>query len=129
MEQTKILLEHIDYCQECREELEVYYILLIGLKQLDEDTSSSLDLHRKFEEQLHAVQERLNKKQMERTTRTALLLVVIGSLFLLLAGDQQKVTHKDDIEKTNQTVFQRLPKYTAIRNDGRHVWQDIEWNE
>ena len=34
-EQTKEFLEHLDQCPSCREELEIYYTIEVGLEQLD----------------------------------------------------------------------------------------------
>jgi len=34
-EQLKIFLKHIKTCKECKEELEIYYMVDVGLKQLD----------------------------------------------------------------------------------------------
>ena len=36
--QMEEFLEHIDTCQECREELEIYYTVFLGLRQLESGT-------------------------------------------------------------------------------------------
>ena len=94
VEQEKSFLEHIDECKECREELEVYYILLIGLKQLDEDPSGSLDLHRKFEEELNIIRGRINKQKMGQVSKMVLLLALIGVLLVLITTEKQNITEK-----------------------------------
>ena len=33
-------LEHIETCENCREELEIYYTVDVGIRQLDTDTGS-----------------------------------------------------------------------------------------
>ena len=35
-EETKAFIEHVRDCKDCWEELEIYYVMLVGLKQLDE---------------------------------------------------------------------------------------------
>ena len=34
-EETKAFIEHVRDCKDCWEELEIYYVMLVGLKQLD----------------------------------------------------------------------------------------------
>ena len=38
--QMEEFLEHIDTCQECRDELEIYYTVEVGIRQLDLDTDT-----------------------------------------------------------------------------------------
>ena len=35
-EETRAFIEHVRDCKDCWEELEIYYVMLVGLKQLDE---------------------------------------------------------------------------------------------
>lgn len=35
-EETRAFIEHVRECKDCWEELEIYYVMLVGLKQLDE---------------------------------------------------------------------------------------------
>ena len=43
-EQNEKFIAHIETCSECYDELEVYYIVIVGVKQLDEDTQIIMDL-------------------------------------------------------------------------------------
>ncbi len=38
--QMEEFLEHIDGCANCREELEIYYTVEVGIRQLDSDTDT-----------------------------------------------------------------------------------------
>ena len=38
--QLEEFLEHIDQCANCREELEIYYTVEVGIRQLDSDTDT-----------------------------------------------------------------------------------------
>ncbi|MCI9148634.1 MAG: zf-HC2 domain-containing protein [Hungatella sp.] len=40
MGQVEEFLEHIDQCGDCREELEIYYTVEVGIRQLDSDTDT-----------------------------------------------------------------------------------------
>ena len=39
-EELKAFVEHIDHCPDCREELEIYFTVDVGIRQLDEGTGS-----------------------------------------------------------------------------------------
>ena len=41
-EETKAFIEHVRDCKDCWEELEIYYVMLVGLKQLDEGAEPDL---------------------------------------------------------------------------------------
>ncbi len=45
-------LEHVRSCQECREELEICYMVYVGLTGLDNDTLDSYDLLGALEQEL-----------------------------------------------------------------------------
>lgn len=39
-EELQEFLEHIEHCPECREELEIYFTVDVGIKQLDSETGN-----------------------------------------------------------------------------------------
>ena len=45
-EETKAFIEHVRDCKDCWEELEIYYVMLVGLKQLDEGESRYVEIER-----------------------------------------------------------------------------------
>lgn len=47
-EETKAFIEHVRDCKDCWEELEIYYVMLVGLKQLDEEKNWLRILGRSF---------------------------------------------------------------------------------
>ena len=49
-EQLEGFLEHIENCQDCYDELEVYYMITIGLMQLDEDHTGTMDLKKNLKD-------------------------------------------------------------------------------
>ena len=52
-------VEHIRTCDECSEELEVYYALLTAMKQLDEDKNLSNNYKQELIEKLDKTEERI----------------------------------------------------------------------
>ena len=44
-EQTERFIEHVEQCSDCYDELEVYYIVMVGVKQLDEENHPIVDFN------------------------------------------------------------------------------------
>lgn len=116
MEQAKAFFAHIDHCSDCKEELEVNYILLIGLKQLDEDTSGSLNLHGQFEEHLAKAREQVQKRSWERIPKMLILLGLIGILLVMVTREQEHYAIEEQVQKRTETLFGRLPNYDPLVN-------------
>lgn len=116
MEQAKAFFQHIDFCEDCKEELEVYYILLIGLKELDEDPSDSLDLHGQFEEHLSKARERVEKRNWERFPKLIILLSLIGILLVMITKQQEHIAKQQEAEQKMETLFEILPEYDPFMN-------------
>lgn len=52
-DEVEAFLKHIELCENCREELEIYFMVNVGLKQLDHGSGTfdiAGDLERKIEE-------------------------------------------------------------------------------
>ena len=51
-EQLEEFLKHIESCVDCKEELEIYYVIMKGMQQIDEDNVLDYNFHRSFEKEL-----------------------------------------------------------------------------
>ena len=60
-DELKPFLEHIKCCGECREEMEIYYILQMGLRQMDED-NDHYDLAAALERKLQISEHRVRRR-------------------------------------------------------------------
>lgn len=120
LEEAKDVLEHIDHCPDCKEELEVYYILLIGLQELDEDTTGSLDLHGQFEEHLRRTRAEIDNTKFWRAPKMVLLLALIAVVLVLVTHEQEWIVEKDIFEKNKYE--QVLPTY----NPGNAILMKIQ---
>ena len=56
--QMEEFLEHIENCENCKEELEIYYTVDVGIRQLDSDTGT-YNIKGAMEEDLLASRQRL----------------------------------------------------------------------
>ena len=71
---------HIQSCEECKEELEVYYALLTAMKQLDEDKNLSNDFNQELKEKLVRSQERIIHLRYNYYRKKGALFIIIISL-------------------------------------------------
>lgn len=78
-------LEHIEGCEQCKEEAEVHYIMTVGLLLLDEDTTHAYNLHNEFEKHLKKVKEKILRKK-RRILKKKVTFVFMLLLFILLAS-------------------------------------------
>lgn len=114
MEQAKFFFQHIDNCPDCKEELEVYYMMMVGMKELDEDSPQSLDLHSQFEELLDRSRTEINKHHLRKTPRMVLFLALIGVLLVLITREQEHIAEQESVQKRNEKLFDRLPEYDPL---------------
>lgn len=68
-EQNEKFIAHIETCSECYDELEVYYIVIVGTKQLDEDTHSTMNFSENLKTYISYVKENLSRKHSRKTRR------------------------------------------------------------
>ena len=66
-EETRAFIEHVRDCKDCWEELEIYYVMLVGLKQLDEGEELAADFRKKLQNELthqsHPMMDRFYSKK------------------------------------------------------------------
>lgn len=115
MEQSKKMLDHIEKCSDCKEELEVYYILLVGMQQLDEDSALDLDLHGQFERSLEDNRNKINKAKRRNTQKYILTLALVGIVLVVMTNGQQYLATKK--QKKKGAVATMLPlQNTGVEN-------------
>lgn len=88
-------LDHVAKCPKCYDELEVNYIVMVGIHQLDTDTVSSMNFSKNLKGVLAQRQQTLLNKQKEKHKRwriglglllTIIWLIVMRILYVWL-GD------------------------------------------
>lgn len=73
----KAFIEHIRSCKDCREELEIYYIMLIGMRQLDEGEELTADFKKRLTDEIDCRYEAIER----RRKREALLRAAVIAFF------------------------------------------------
>lgn len=84
-EQTEKFIEHIENCTECYDELEVYYIVMVGVKQLDEDDHMLVDFNGDLKKYIAFKKEQLAKKH-SRSARLKFGGIMLVLLLLFISG-------------------------------------------
>lgn len=83
-EQTEKFLDHIDQCTDCYDELEVYYIVMVGVKQLDDEEHLIVDFNGDLKKYISYKKEQLAKKHSRTARIRAVCAFVI--VFMVTAG-------------------------------------------
>lgn len=81
--QLEEFIDHVNHCEDCKEELEVYYTLLTGMKLLDEDRNLSNNFHDDFENKLRRAEDRILKRKLHVIRKKVLLVVLMGAVAFL----------------------------------------------
>lgn len=115
LDEARAFFKHIDQCSDCKDELEVHYILIVGLKQLDEEQTTSFDLHGQFEQHLQEARMALIKKRMSKTPKMAIFFALIGVLLVLLTREQEQIVEKLENKKEMEIIHEVLPEYDPLQ--------------
>ncbi len=77
-EELEEFINHINTCPNCMEELEVYYALIAGMKQLDEDEELSNDFHKDLIILIKESEDRILHSKMLHIRKRLVLLILIS---------------------------------------------------
>lgn len=82
VQELDAFLHHMEQCQECREEYEIYYTMIMGMRYLEEDSMKGSDWVDPWEK-LHFAQDYLVKYRILKWEKIAILVILcIGSVVL-----------------------------------------------
>lgn len=95
-------LEHIEQCSDCKEELEIYYILTTGMQQLDNDYVHTYNFHDAFEKQLEKSKKDIELNSTGYLFKIIMLDIIILLVALLLSAD---TSHKEYKQENGYTIF------------------------
>ena len=100
--QLENFLKHIDRCPDCREDLEIYYILTTGMNQLDNDYVDTYNFYEAFEKQLDR-----SRKNLDISSRGYLFKIIIFDIIILLMAAllTTDTSYKEYIQEDDYTIF------------------------
>lgn len=77
-------LRHIQCCEECKEELDIYYTMIEGMRQLDGNMSLSKDFSEELNNRIS--RELKNDRKRRELFNSSLVIVIIGILGFFVFG-------------------------------------------
>lgn len=114
--ETEEFIEHITHCQECHEELEIYFTIHFALQKLDEEQNVSYNIKQMLEDDLEATERKVRGRNIFRICSYAIMLVAeILLTFVLLT--QAELWIKGDVKET--FAYQKLYGYDATPVPGK----------
>ena len=102
-------VKHMRYCKNCREELEIYYTLIVGMHQVDNNQELSQNFAKDLENELNRLEHKVKKaKRFKLSTFGIIIGVAVVLLFLLYNQCLEKVygiEQRMKLEEQGDTYF------------------------
>ena len=81
-EETKAFIEHVRDCKDCWEELEIYYVMLVGLKQLDEGEELAADFRKKLQNEVESRYVEIEREAMRKHIAKIITILVTAAILI-----------------------------------------------
>ncbi len=102
-EELREFIKHIKNCENCAEELEIYYTLIVGMKRLDESDIVSANFADELNQKLDDEMTRMTAvKRMATSTISIVIAAVIAGLIWVYSGVLDKVYKYDQSAKLKE---------------------------
>lgn len=115
-------IDHVESCEECKEELEVYYALLTAMKQLDEDEEVSADFEKELANKINEAQDKILRAKLVHIRKRIvffLMVVLIGLFTSVSVSVVEDVLNISEEVKFNQIVLKNEVLEPYINEEGR----------
>lgn len=121
-EKTTDFVRHMKHCDNCCEELEIYYTLIVGTRQLDNNEELSHDFKKDLHEQLTKIENKAkNAKRFKFSTFGIVFTLAVVGFFLFYSSVLSKVyTIEQNMIKEEQGdyyFYNHLSKYIEITSE------------
>lgn len=108
-------LLHMKTCEECMEELEVYYTLITSMKQLDNDEDLSADYHQDLVNLLETREEEIEYKRNKYKLKRLMFVFIVGVIALSSTFTFGEFIVQDIIHKVPISDF--MPEQVELISD------------
>lgn len=81
-EETKAFIEHVRDCKDCWEELEIYYVMLVGLKQLDEGEELAADFRKKLQNEVESRYVEIEREAKRKHISKIITILVTAAILI-----------------------------------------------
>lgn len=95
-------IEHILSCKECKEELEIYYIIINCVKELDDDEKFTDDYDKSYREFIENTRKGIKSYKNRAIRRRATFMMVVGAVvgFTGVTVNTEEMTKKEEVIKS-----------------------------
>ena len=123
LDDREAFLKHICSCSDCYEELEISYILLEGMRRLDDGGDIAVDFQQELDSKIH---KELNQIQKEKRGRFCFIVAgILISVFGILLGYFERENHDraimHQIKMTRGQYYFYEKSKTYIFRDGMYM--------
>ncbi len=102
-EELREFIKHVRNCENCAEELEIYYTLIVGMKQLDESDNVSTNFEEALNKRLDEEMTRMTAvKRIATSTIMIVIAAVVTGLVWVYSGVLDKVYRYDQAAKLKE---------------------------
>lgn len=117
-------VRHIRSCENCAEELEIYYTLLVGMKQLDNDQELSNDFKAQMEEKLNVEYKHIQNRR--KLTGSTIVLIISG---ICTVGFFAYESYKNTKYLQEQAAIKAAqPEYYYYESFGNSLFRSEEYD-
>lgn len=96
-EELEQFLEHVCECEDCREELEIYYVIMKGMKQIDNDNVINYNFHEAFEDELEHSRSQLVQSNTKFIVKLFVLELLIILMAIMLTKDNSHIHREESV--------------------------------
>ena len=94
---------HMNSCAKCHEELEIYYTLIVGMKQLDSKQELATDFSKDLENKLKKLENSYRgRRRIRFSTFTFLMILIIAGIFVFYGRALAKVYNFEERKKLSE---------------------------
>ena len=123
-DELREFIKHVRSCKNCYEELDIYYTLIVGMKQLDESDNISTDFKDSLNNRLDEEMNRLTAvKRIANSTIMVVIAAVVAGLIWLYSGALDKVYTYEQKSK-----LEEQPRYYYAEVFGPRLLDDSEYD-
>ncbi len=105
IEQLEQFVHHVHSCPNCMEELEVYYVLLAGMKQLDEDKELSTDFNQDLMDLLKLSEDRVIHNKFLHIRKRIVLIILIALVAIISSFQIGEFVVEDVLNSDKKSNF------------------------
>lgn len=120
-------ISHINNCYDCKEELEVYYTLLTGMKQLDEDKNLSDNFHLELMNKIKKSEEYLKRRKLGILRKQMILIsiILIVGLFSSISIGEYVISNENTIEEYVPLHYNFYKDQYKTNNNKHSIYKSI----